>query len=311
MSRTKVERLLNLTAALRSARRPLTRDELLQRVPGYPDDPESARRAFERDKDELRSMGVPIRVEGLADTAADQVAYRILPEEYVLADPGLEPEEITALHLAANAVRLDGIGGLEAFWKLGVDPPGPESEVDPVAHLSTDPRLQPLFAAVAEHHPVSFRYGDVDRVLEPHRIDFRNGHWYVAGHDVGRGEGRVFRVDRIDGDVRAERERSFTPPAAPHPGIVDPPWRIGGGPAVVVDLHVDADRASWAERHLGADAVRERGADGTRFAVEVTNVAAFRSFVLMFLDRAEVLGPAEVRDDIVAWLEAISAGVAS
>ena len=103
----------------------------------------------------------------------------------------------------------------------------------------------------------------------------------------------------------------FTPPAAPHPGIVDPPWRIGGGPAVVVDLHVDADRAAWAERHLGADAVRERGASGTRFAVEVTNVAAFRSFVLMFLDRAEVLGPPEVRDDIVAWLEAISAGVAS
>lgn len=308
MSRTKVERLLNLTAALRSARRPLTRDELLQRVPGYPDEPESARRAFERDKDELRSMGVPIRVEGLADTAADQVAYRILPEEYVLADPGLEPDEITALHLAANAVRLDGIAGLEAFWKLGVDTPGPETDVDPVAHLTTDPRLQPLFAAVAEHHPVEFRYGDVERVLEPHRIDFRSGHWYVAGHDAVRGEGRVFRVDRIDGEVRLERDRTFTPPSAPHPGIVEPPWRIGGGARQVVDLLVDADRASWAERHLGASAVRDRGPTGTTFAVEVTNLAAFRSFVLMFLERAEILGPPEVRDEFVAWLRSFRTG---
>jgi len=304
MSRTKVERLLNLTAALRSTRRPLTRDEILQRVPGYPDDPESARRAFERDKDELRSMGVPIRVEGLAATSAEQVAYRIVPEEYVLADPGLDAEELTALQLAANAVKLDGVGGLEAFWKLGVESPGPDAPVDPVAHLRTDPRLEPLFAGIAEHHPVTFRYGDVDRTLEPHRIDFRNGHWYVSGHDVGRGEGRVFRVDRIDGDVRVERDRAFEPPVAPHPGLVDPPWRFGGDAAVTVDLVVDADRAAWAERHFGGDAVRARTPEGTQFAVEVSNLAAFRSFVLMFLDRAEIVAPPAVRDDLVAWLRA-------
>ena len=87
-----------------------------------------------------------------------------------------------------------------------------------------------------------------------------------------------------------------------------PPWQMGDGAAVEGRLLVDGDQASWAIAHVGPSAVEERRDDGSVvLAVPVTNREAFRSFVLGFLDHAEVLGPPELRDDIVAWLEKVKA----
>ncbi|HEX9969117.1 MAG TPA: hypothetical protein VGB03_03185, partial [Acidimicrobiales bacterium] len=61
----RLERLINLVAALIDAEQPLSRHELTVLVPGYDDNEQAARRAFERDKDALRSMGIPIAVEPL------------------------------------------------------------------------------------------------------------------------------------------------------------------------------------------------------------------------------------------------------
>src|SRR5688500_19700708 len=94
----KLERLLNLTALLLDARRPLPASEI-QRQLEYPEDKASFRRAFERDKDELRSMGIPIRVEKVPGTLPEVDGYRIPREEYALRDPGLTAEELAALHL--------------------------------------------------------------------------------------------------------------------------------------------------------------------------------------------------------------------
>ena len=82
---------------------------------------------------------------------------------------------------------------------------------------------------------------------------------------------------------------------------------MGEGEPVVARLLVDADQAGWAVGFVGADAVEERRADGSVvLAVSVTNRPAFRSFVLGFLDHAEVLGPPELRAEMVEWLEAQS-----
>ena len=62
---SKLERLLNLTLLLLETERPLTIDELHEKVPGYPADPNSFRRSFERDKDDLREMGIPVQIEQL------------------------------------------------------------------------------------------------------------------------------------------------------------------------------------------------------------------------------------------------------
>ena len=115
----KLERLLNLTAALLETTRPLSADELRQRVPGYPEAKTSFRRAFERDKDDLRDMGIPLQLELIERDGLQVDGYRIPKDEYYLPDPDLTADELAALHLAASTVLIGGQQGSEALWKLG------------------------------------------------------------------------------------------------------------------------------------------------------------------------------------------------
>jgi predicted DNA-binding transcriptional regulator YafY len=78
---------------------------------------------------------------------------------------------------------------------------------------------------------------------------------------------------------------------------------MGDEEPVRARLQVDGDHAGWAVGQVGADGVESRADDGSVvLGVTVTNRSAFRSFVLGFLDHAEVLDPPELRDDLVAWL---------
>jgi len=312
VSAAKVERLLNLSAALLAAERPLTAAEIRRRVPGYPEELASFRRAFERDKDDLRQMGIPLRLLPVESEGVWTEGYRIPPEEYALRDPGLEADELAALHFAAHAVRLEGVSSAEALQTLAGerfgdldDAAGPVGD-EPLARVPVDERLMRLFAALVDRHPVCFTYNDVERVVEPHRLDYQRGRWYLSGHDRQRGEARSFRVERIAGDVDVLVADTFVPPAQPHPGVVLRSWQLGTAEPLWADVAIDADQALSARRHLGEDAVVGTDATGrTLFRVEVRNVEAFRGLVLTFLDHAEVLGPPELRADLIAWLNAM------
>jgi proteasome accessory factor B len=303
----RLERLVNLTAALLHAERFLSADDLRERVPGYPDGDSAFRRAFERDKEALREAGVPITVGRTApDDPGSVDGYRIRKADYYLADPGLEPDELAALHLASRVVDLPGLDGREAVWKLG-GVVGEGTRAATLAALPGDEHLVALFQAVAERRQLTFGYLDVGRTVDPVRLAFRNGRWALIGFDHTRDDEREFRLDRIAGPVRASAPGAFTRPAAP---VRDrAPWLFGEGEPAVVRLLVDADHAAWAVEAAGDEAIEERRPDGTIvLRMAVTSIDGFRSFVLGFLDHAEVLEPAEVRDDLIAWLEAIAEG---
>src|SRR5438270_6641795 len=210
----RLERLINLTAALLEAERPLTADELHVRLPGYADSPVAFRRAFERDKDVLREMGVPLVLEAVDPVSQPGVeGYRIPKDEYYLKDPGLDPDELAALHLAASAVELEGAGGgVEALWKLGgwVAEEGPPPAM---AALPGASHLGPAFAAISRRQPVTFTYRGGERRVDPWRLAFRNGHWYLLGRDHSRDGERNFRLDRVDSEiVPDETAAPFVPP---------------------------------------------------------------------------------------------------
>ena len=301
---SRLERLINLTATLLETDRALTREELVERVPGYGGEPASVRRGFERDKDTLREMGVPIVVTPIDPANPESVeGYRIPKDAYYLPDPGLAPDELAALHLAASAVRLPGTRGAEAFWKLGGVPADDGAPAPTVAELPGSEHLVPLFQAVSERRCVEFTYRGTARTIDPYRLSFRSGHWYLAGRDHGRDDVRSFRVDRLESGVTAGPPAAFEPPAE---GATENarPWLQGEEELVVARLLVDADHAGWAVNHLGAEAVEEERPDGgVVLSVPVTNRAAFRSFVLGFLEHAEVLAPAELRSEMIEWLE--------
>ncbi len=304
----RLERLINLVAALLESERPLTIDELRFRLPGYAENDAAFRRAFERDKEALRELGVPLVTEALDPLHPDVQGYRVPKDAYYLRDPGLEPDELAALHLAASAVRMEGADGVAALWKLGGElaegGPAPAVGSVAVAALPGADHLAVLFGAISARRPVEFAYHGRPRRVDPYRLSFRNGHWYLAGFDHGADAERSFRLDRVESDVAAAGERGSFPPPPSAPAAT-PAWAMGDGDPVVARLLVDVDQAGWAIGFVGADAVEERRPDGSVvLTVSVTNRPAFRSFVLGFLDHAEVLGPPDLRAEMVEWLEA-------
>ena len=303
----RLERLINLVAALLHAERPLTAEELRNRLPGYAEDHGAFRRAFERDKEALRDLGIPVVLEPVDDAAQPGVVgYRIPKEAYYLTDPGLAPDELAALHLAASAVRMEGASGVEALWKLGGEL-GEQGAggLSAVAALPGTAHLGPVFAAISARRRIGFTYRGRARTVDPWRLSFRTGHWYLAGHDHDAGEERMFRLDRVESGVEVTGDDgAFERP--PHLGAQPPPWEMGAEDALTARLLVDAGQAAWAAAHVGSDAVEAWRPDGSVvLAVRVTNRDAFRSFVLGFLDHAEVLGPPELRAEMVEWLESL------
>jgi proteasome accessory factor B len=320
MSRAKLERLLNLTALLIETSRPLTSQNIQERMEGYPDGDASFRQAFERDKRELRAMGIPLVMEPVPNTLPSVEGYRIPKDRYYLADPGLDPDELAALHLAASVVRLDGADdatdeGLTKLGTLGDRAPDAGTEDVPpgglgldVAELPGRPDLGALFGAVVDRQPVRFTYRDQRRTVDPYRLDFQRGRWYLTGHDHDRGAVRVFRLDRIVGQVEVLPGPRFARPETDLPGGPVEPWRLGEGDPITARLAIDASQAPWVVDHLGSDAVVEQRQDGSVVVeLPVTQRDSFLSFALTFLEHAEVLAPPELREEMIAWLEELAA----
>ena len=306
----KLERLLNLISALLETSRPLTADEVRTRVPGYPDNKTAFRRAFERDKDDLRDMGIPLLLEQIAGIDPPTEGYRIDRERYYLRDPGFEPDELAALHLAQSAVQLEGLTVADGLWRLGgVVQPTDETAVDEgsFASLPGDPNLASLFQACADRRTATFTYNGQRRLVDAHRVGFQRGHWYLRGYDHERAGERSYRLDRIHDRVETGAPGSSTHDAEAVSGLPDDPWRLGGGPEERARLLVDAGQVGWAAHQLGDATIVERRDNGSVvLEVAVTNWPAFRTFVLGFLDHAELVAPAERRAELVEWLREVA-----
>lgn len=307
MAGSKLERLLNLTALLLETPQPLPARGIHERLRDlYPGETGAFRRAFERDKDELRRMGVPLEVVELRNVLPAVEAYRIPKDRYYLRDPGLTADELSALRLAASLVQLEGVSARDGLLKLG-GLVGTDVDDQRTAAVAVESLpggdVAPLFGAIAACTTVRFTYRGAVRTVDPYRLDFAKGRWYVSGHDHDRGEQRVFRLDRFESAAEVMPDAGFERPASAGSGVELDPWVLGGGDPVEARVLVDAPQAPWLVQHLGPASVAEERDDGSVVVTMlVTNRDNFRSFVLTFLDHAEVLDPPELRDDVVTWL---------
>ncbi|GAA2371988.1 helix-turn-helix transcriptional regulator [Nonomuraea africana] len=213
MSRRKTERLLNLVICLLATRRPLSAEQIRQAVPGYDRDGDEAfQRMFERDKNELREIGIPIEVH--RDPWEDEPGYRIQREAYELPEITLEPDEAAVLGLAAQVWQRASLAEAASGALLKLRAGGVATDAGPGEALelrvdTRDPSFPALWEAVRDRRVVRFDYRPAagesvrTRTVEPWGVISRRGKWYVAGFDRDRQAPRVFRLSRISGQVAA------------------------------------------------------------------------------------------------------------
>lgn len=225
------ERLFSLVLALLATESGLTKADVLSTVQGYRQryraggDNASLERQFERDKDDVRDLGVPLEtIETGPDAGAAQFTrYRIPKGGYDLpAELTFTPQEIALLNLAAVAWREGSLSGdsrraLTKLRSLGVAAEDPLVGYAPRLR-ARDAAFDPLNAALERCQTVAFRYlkpGDArarDRVVAPLALVRFAGRWYVYGQDHGRGRPRTFLLSRVVGAVEPTGERFAAPP---------------------------------------------------------------------------------------------------
>ncbi|GAA1337652.1 helix-turn-helix transcriptional regulator [Saccharothrix algeriensis] len=273
MAIARAERLVNLVLCLLSTRQYLTAERIRAIVPGYSDaaTDEAFFRMFERDKTELRDLGVPLEIGRNAGVEGPD-GYRIARRDYELGDVDLEPDEAAAVALAArlwDSPQLTGAahGALIKLRAAGVD-------VDPDVQVAVEPRVRtsepafpPLLAAVQEGRVVEFDYRRPvpvevrTRTVEPWGVVAWRGRWYLVGHDRDRRAPRCFRLSRIVGDVRPQGRAGVVQ----RPDDVDLLSFVARSepsrqPVAVAKLWVARDRAQGVRRR--ARVVGEQEFDG-------------------------------------------------
>lgn len=321
------ERLLNLVIALMNTTGRMTKEQIRRSVAGYDTAPstEAFERMFERDKETLRDLGVPV----LTVTSAahgDDLGYRIDPDAYALPPIDLTPAQLGVLALAAEFWHGQTLGqdAARALTKLRAVAPSGEGS-DAVAGLAprlrpAGPALAPLLDAARERRVVRFTYrtassGEVlEREVEPWRIVAQRGGWYLVGHDRRRDAPRVYRLSRIEGSVRAVgRPGAFEPPdGVDAAGLVDVARRAEQRTAwlAVAPERAGALRArSTADPATPVDPPEGLAAPpGTDLVgVPYTSTAELASEVVGYTDAVVVLAPDDLRDAVVRRLRAAAA----
>jgi proteasome accessory factor B len=323
MSKRKTERLLGLVVCLLSTRRYLTADQIRAAVPGYPEQDDLFKRMFERDKEDLRDLGVPLET-GLNHPFDDDPGYRIRQQAYELPELRLEADEAAVLGLAARVWQRAELAGAAAGALLKLRAAGIDAVDEHLAPQGIEPRLSstpepafgPLWEAVRDRRPVTFSYRAAGRSepqrreLEPWGVVNRHGRWYVAGWDRGRNATRVFRLGRIAGavkfcgpagsvtvpdgaDVRELVRDWDSTPAREHTAVL----RVRSGAGVglrqhAVSVHPDDEPAAadW-------DVVTTRFAD----------VGSFADYAASFGPDVVVLDPPDLREAVIARLKGVLA----
>jgi|ERR1022692_868159 proteasome accessory factor B len=314
MSKQKTERLLSLVVCLLSSRRYLTAAQIRDAVPGYPETFDAFKRMFERDKDELRELGIPLET-GLNSASDEEPGYCIPQQAYELPEIRLEPDEAAVLGLAARVWQRAGLAGAAAGGLLKLRAAGIDAEE--ITQPGIEPRLQtgdaafvPLWQAVRDGRPVTFGYQAAGRSVTQHRnlepwgVVNRHGRWYVVGHDRDRGEQRVFRLSRIDGPV------TFTGPA----GSVTVPegtdvqqavraWDSAPPAPLTAVLRIRHGTGHGLRRRASSE-VPEAGNDGWDLVkAPFSEVGWHADYIASFGADVVVLEPVDLRDAVISRLK--------
>lgn len=303
----KSERLVNLTIALLATKRFLTKAEIFKSVAGYSGDSQAKDRMFERDKDDLRSLGIVIELGSFDPLFEDEAGYRIRPESYALQLQDLDAISISLLSQASKLWQEAALGdsaqsGLRKLKSLGID-----SDIDSIVGLSTriestPEQLPEIIGALGDRRRITFEYVNQDlvsqvRSVEPYRLSNSRGYWYLIGVDTERLALRTFRLDRFASSV------SFT---------------SGSKSFEIDEVALDVEESSYqSEFQVALLAIRRGRASQLRkgrevkeideewesISIEFHNVDSILQEVFWHGSDVEILEPLDLREEAIRRLE--------
>ena len=272
------ERLFSLVLALLATDAGLTKAEILSTVQGYRQrynhsgDNANLERQFERDKDDIRELGVPLEtIETPGQAGNNQsLRYRIPKGSYDLpSDVRFTPEETALLGLASVVWREGSISAesrraLVKLRSLGVTGGEPVLAYLPRVRVR-DAAFEPLTAAIDKRQIVRFRYlkpgeaAPVERVVQPLALFSHEGRWHLYALEPDTGWNKTFLLRRIVSDI-ALTGKTFDPPPGDQAAIglaeLEEVWAQR---TAVVEVEPGSDAEARLTKRRGAS----RQADGS------------------------------------------------
>lgn len=309
MSR-KTERLVNLTIALLATKRYITKSEIFRTVEGYEGSAESKERMFERDKDDLRNLGIEIEVGSFDPLFEDEAGYRIKPDSYQFQLGEVSSQEISLLSLAAEAWRgaaLDG-SALTALRKLHAI--GIESDLESIPELAphaniADKNLQFAISAINARKKISFQYLSEDletqvRRIAPYALASEYGYWYLYGHDIDKDSLRSFRLDRISSDIEVDSKSAAF--EIPSDFILNDQMGASGNASVAL-VYLRTGRA-LSLRSAGRDISSAKPVPGWNlFELKYRDSERLIEELLWYGDDVVLQSPVDIREELIRRLQ--------
>lgn len=302
----KSERLVNLTIALLATKRWLTKSEIFSTIDGYEGDAEAKERMFERDKDELRKLGIAIEVGSFDPLFEDEPGYRIQPEKYSLQIGQLNSTEFALIALATQAWRGAALdqSALSALVKLQAL--GLASDLDGLPAISSlilgsNEAIAVAISAISDRRSLTFEYLSNEEIaqerdLSPYGVATHGGLWYLAGFDNAKSALRVFRFDRIVGllKVKGKSGAYEIPDTFSMNQLL---INAAGSQRAIIRV-----RQGKAHALMGRAEIIEQGEDSITISYPYFSEEQLIQELLWHLDDVELLEPLAARGALVASL---------
>jgi proteasome accessory factor B len=317
MAERKTERLMNLIFALLVSRQYLTKEQIRESIADYRDStPAAFDRKFERDKDELRELGITVEMGQNDKYFNDEPGYRIRRDEAELPDLELTREEAAVIGLATQVWEHAGLASesttaLVKLKAIGVDVDTSVLRMAEPKLSTNEPSFDAMWEAVTRRIPVSFVYARpgreaMERHVQPWGIISWHDRWYVGGFDLDRDEARIFRLSRVIGEVT----RTGDPGSYEVPEGIDmknvaralfpPP------PAEAAILRIRSGRGQSLRRL--AERVTPLADDVDEVEVRYASPWELASEVASYGPDVVVVSPQNVRDAVIQRLRAAVSG---
>ena len=220
MASEKNERLINLTIALLATKKYLTKAQIFQAVPGYEGSSEATDRMFERDKEELRALGIEIEMKSVDPFFEDEIGYRISPERYKFDLGSFTSEEVALLALAAEVWKESALSDMARSTSIRLQSLGINSNFSDLALAPTISNVPPNFSEILDaielSKAIQINYLNLEdkpesKQLAPLGIYSQANRWYLYAIDLEKNEQRSYRLDRIDGLIKRTKQEFSKP----------------------------------------------------------------------------------------------------